>query len=208
MQNDRPTAGGFGPTVFSLFCEWVVCFFFPLALIVGVSPSPTLSISSVSSSSKGWTAFRMQTDRRDAFRPDPFLERQGDLATEVPWHSPQSREVVWQMQAARWSWHLTLIYVPQEDVLSWDTEALCNSLWFLQANTCRKSPMAMNTDRHVPVLALVMWGQTMCKRKCSGSKVRLSQVVHLSHSKKDKEVNFMEARFCLKVKKKKKKSYI
>ncbi|CAM4726688.1 unnamed protein product [Leuciscus chuanchicus] len=70
----------------------------------------------IRASSKGWTAFRMQTDQRDAFRPDPFLERQGDLATEVPWHSPRGRE----------------------------------------ANTCRKSPMAMNTDRHVPVLALVM----------------------------------------------------
>lgn len=59
MQNDRPTAGGFGPTVFSLFCEWVWGgFFSPLALTVGVSPSPTLSVSSVSSTSKGWTAFR------------------------------------------------------------------------------------------------------------------------------------------------------
>lgn len=103
MQNDRPTAGGFGPTVFSLFCEWVsVSFFFPLALMVGVSPSPTLSNSSVSSSSKGWTAFGMQTDWRDAFHPDLFLwERQGDLAIEVPWHSPRRQEVVWQMEAAR-----------------------------------------------------------------------------------------------------------
>lgn len=34
MQNDRPTAGGFGPTVYSLFCEWVwsECVFFPLLI--------------------------------------------------------------------------------------------------------------------------------------------------------------------------------
>lgn len=51
MQNDRPTAGGFGPTLYSPFCEWVWgVFFFLLWLItVGVSPSPTLSVSSVSS---------------------------------------------------------------------------------------------------------------------------------------------------------------
>lgn len=44
--------------------------------------------------------------------------------------------------------------------------------------------MAISTDGHVLVLALVMWGQTLCKRKRSGSRVRLSQVAHMSHTTK------------------------
>lgn len=78
MQNDRPTAGEFGPTVFSLFCE-----FFSFGSDE-VSPSPTRCPLAAKA---GLSSGAMQMDRRDAFRHDPFSwERQGDPATEVHWH--------------------------------------------------------------------------------------------------------------------------
>lgn len=76
MQNDRPTAGEFGPTVFSVS-------FFSFGSNE-VSPSPTQCPLAAKA---GLSSGAMQMDHRDAFHHDPFLwERQGDLATEVHWH--------------------------------------------------------------------------------------------------------------------------